>query len=324
MQQITGFLRWFGFLSLWARHISEGVKLNRKRIVFWIFWEFSGVRSIWEKINPPPNEIIKADSYKKPATFLLWMVGIYSVLFGIASQRYENRIDAIELRANSVFSLLASDDDNIRKIALDNISRTQNMKCPYKPNLLWPPSVVLSLVSYGTFWEKLEDPSISVLESTEHPIIRFLEGTDSSIIKPLKGGDYRLMVSYLIKTVGDWKESLESVNLSLAKLQHAKLENANLQNAKLDYADLQNAFLRNANLQNAKLSGANLKGAYLEGANLQKATLDEADLTGASLELADFHGSTIRNTKLDEKWMMIWELVNKGGKGQHFSNIDLS
>ena len=75
----------FGFLFVWA---IRGDEINR--FVLWLLWDFSGLRSIWEKIRPPSEEKIKSVSYNKPPTFLLWVLGIYSALFGIASQRYEN------------------------------------------------------------------------------------------------------------------------------------------------------------------------------------------------------------------------------------------
>ena len=71
------------------------------------------------------------------------MIGIYTALYGIASQRYENRVDIIENRANAVFAQLATD---VYKKALSRISRIQNMPCPKKPFILKPGTVFASLL----------------------------------------------------------------------------------------------------------------------------------------------------------------------------------
>ena len=101
----------------------------------WIF-RYSGLEFIYRKFNP------SKDPQPLPTGFI-WIVGIYVAFFGIASQRYENRIDIIENRANSIFAQLAV--ESVQKKALSRIARVQNMTCPYKPNILNPHSVFISL-----------------------------------------------------------------------------------------------------------------------------------------------------------------------------------
>ena len=67
--------------------------------LIWLFWDFSGLRAIWERIRPPYD---LSTHRRRPATFMLWVIGIYSALFGIASQRYENRIDIVHSSTLSV------------------------------------------------------------------------------------------------------------------------------------------------------------------------------------------------------------------------------
>lgn len=69
--------------------------------IFKYLFDFLGFRLIYSMLNRP---IDKESGKKKPITFFIWSVGIYIALFGIASQRYENRIDIIETRASAIFS----------------------------------------------------------------------------------------------------------------------------------------------------------------------------------------------------------------------------
>jgi len=182
-------------------------------IAAWTY-HYSGLKFIYRKFNPPK------DSGALP-TGVIWLIVIYVAFFGVASQRYENRIDIIENRANAIFAQLAV--PSIQKKALSRISRVQNMLCPYKPNILNPFSVFLSLF-----------------------------GPDSN---------YEEMVKQLKETIENWKDSLDSVDLWEADLRRAFLREANFQRANLHGADLMGADLWGVNLVEADLREAILREA---------------------------------------------------------------
>lgn len=164
----------------------------------WLLWDFSGLRFVWEKIRPPDPSL----KVRPPATFLLWVsgvLGIYVAVFTIASQRYENRIDIIENRANSIFAQLSSPVEVVRKTTLSRIPEVQNMLCPHKPEILKPFSVFHSL---------------------------------------LKKNKYKEIVELLKDAVENWKNSLDSVSLIEANLEEANLWQANLEEADLEEANL--------------------------------------------------------------------------------------
>jgi len=75
-----------------------------------------------------------------------------------------------------------------------------------------------------------------------------------------------------------------------------------------------------ASLTGAYLSGANLRGTDLSGANLSGTDLSGTDLSGANLSFTQID----RTTVIDEKWRLIWEIVNQPEKGRHLSGADLS
>jgi uncharacterized protein YjbI with pentapeptide repeats len=113
---------------------------------------------------------------------------------------------------------------------------------------------------------------------------------------------------------------LLETNLAGANLQGAILSNANLNQAKLMKADL---FA--ANLVGAKLVGAKLGSADLGMADLRETDLGWADLGNADLAWAKLHGAKINSeTQLDDKWRLVWEIVNHGAAGQNLRQKDLS
>jgi uncharacterized protein YjbI with pentapeptide repeats len=68
--------------------------------------------------------------------------------------------------------------------------------------------------------------------------------------------------------------------------------------------------LRGANLSEANLNGANLSGANLSGANLNGTFL---------------HNSLIDETKeLDDKWRLVWKILNQGATARKLNRADLS
>jgi hypothetical protein len=204
-----------------AQRILPVLRLGVKAGV-WTIWEFSGLRFICEKIIPPKQKT------RQSPTFFIWLVGIYIGLFGIASQRYENKIDTIENRANAIFSQISN--PNTRKSIISRIPKVQNMPCPLKPELLRPASVMKSLFD--------------------------------------DGHKYGPIVELLKELIEDWKHELDDTDLSYAILTGANLDDANLYRTVLIGANLSHASLNNADLREACLIQTKLKQASLIKANL--------------------------------------------------------
>nr|VFK80170.1 MAG: hypothetical protein BECKSD772D_GA0070982_10902 [Candidatus Kentron sp. SD] len=69
---------------------------------------------------------INRPNYRKPPTLLLWIVGIYIALYGIADTRYEGAL---------VPQLVIAADTPVFKNLIHEIPRIQRMKTPLKPSL---------------------------------------------------------------------------------------------------------------------------------------------------------------------------------------------
>ncbi|OKH33849.1 hypothetical protein NIES2119_22150 [[Phormidium ambiguum] IAM M-71] len=119
---------------------------------------------------------------------------------------------------------------------------------------------------------------------------------------------------------GTENRNLRGADLSSADLSSADLSSADLSNTNLSFANLRNANLRNANLSGADLSGANLSGADLSGADLSDANLIGANLIGANLRAVVID----ERTKFNDKWRLVWEIINQGTENRNLRGADLS
>lgn len=184
-------------------------------------------------------------------------MGIYSIIFGIVSQRYENRIDIIENRSNAIFAQLATFAD---KRVLSRIPKVQNMSCPYKPDFMNPWTIILSLLPYK---------NKEYLKITLADITNKNGNYDKKKYEEFLRENFRYpdMVIMLKETVEDWKDKLgqreeksnDIVDLSNAYLVAANLIDANLENVYMEGANLEYALLNGAKLVKAKLGGASLE-----------------------------------------------------------------
>ena len=212
--------------------------------LLWLVWDFTGFRFIASKVFPKQKGTLNP-----PVTITLWVLGVYTALFGIASSRYENAVDKIENRMNAFITQLSIAPPEIRKEAFREVAEIQWMICPIEPDLLRPSSVVLSL--------------------TMHDI-------------------YKEAVTLLIRTVEKFGNNLQGARLFRANLKEAILKSCNLMNADLRWVNFYNADLNGANLQKTELAGTNLEFAKLNRANFNGANLVGANFEGADLKYASF------------------------------------
>jgi uncharacterized protein YjbI with pentapeptide repeats len=272
-------------------HESDRRLLN---ILKRIFYHYSGAEYVYRKAVPTK----KPQPHPLP-TLPLWLMGIYIASFGVASQRYENKIDIIENKANTIYAQLASPDPVTKGMAFRMISDIEKMECPYKPKIKNPVSICLSFFRQSTY-----EGVAKLMKETVENWKGSLNSVDLSYFD-LKGYD---LVEANLQEANLVGANLQDANLGEANLVGASLQDANLVGASLQEANLKEASLVLANLKEANLWGtilqeanlveANLKGVNLWGANLQKSNLGGANLQGVNLERANLQGADLRGANL--------------------------
>ncbi len=271
-----------------------------------ILYEYTGAHYVWRKIRPLKDP---KTGIRIPSSITIWVIGIYFVSYGIASQRYENRLGALE---NDVSLIVAQIGSPSGKKALERIPDVQKKPCPSEPEL-WPLySGFISLFGKQVPNKEIVKKLIKVIVSCKND----LNGVN--------------LINVNLEGANLWEANLEGAIISQSNLVGAQLAKANLQGARLLWTDLQvasllsadlrGAYIGGANLAHAFLSSANLQGAHLEGANLihadlRRANLQEAELRGANLQEADLQDvknltieqlskvKTLYQAKLDDELM---------------------
>jgi len=207
---------------------------------------------------------------KKRVTFVITLgLSVYLLLFGLASRRYENKIDRFEKRLKGIYKQL---DPKPEKPVLEIISHVQERIGPEQPGLFEPPSVVCAFFCSAGLDSEIESTLKNIIVSSKET----LRGINLDEID-LSGSD---------------------TDLSHANLLAAKLRKARLRKTNLSHADLRKTDLREASLREADLSAANLREADLSGADLRKAKLSGADLRGVNLFYADLTGANLSEALL--------------------------
>ncbi len=132
---------------------------------------------------------------------------------------------------------------------------------------------------------------------------------ESKIDESTKLDDKGRMIWEIVNQ-GASRRDLSGVNLSQADLSQADLS----------YANLSRAVLTDTNLSGTNLYGADLRGAILTEPNSQGERPHEADLQQANLIAVQMD----KTTQIEERWRLVWEIVNHGGANRNLSGVDLS
>ena len=268
------------------------IRVFYRFLIIWLLWDFLGIRFIFRRIFPLSDLKQEKNRHKNPPiSFGFWLIGIYAAFYGLASQRYENRLDKIETKQAMVMSQIAI--NKTRRIALRRIGELGKQKLPTRPELFNPYLTIISMIS------KFDK--------------KYYESTD--IIKPI----IEEFKDSLPKKVYLNEVDLSEANLDSAYLREAFLNGANLIRADFSGADLDRAYLNGANLIRADLSGANLIRAELRGADL-----DSADLRGADLDSADLRGADLSGADLDSADLRGADLDSTDLRGAYLRRADLS
>ncbi len=291
-------------------------------------YHYSGIEYIYRKAVPSK----KPKQHPLP-TLPLWLIGIYIAFFGLASQRYENRIDIIERKVTSIYTRLTPINSALMESPTvtvktemeeiydrqrwpeyeeidDNITSVTITKDAYNElkrgnELMWNKKAILSKIPAIQHYPCPVAPSVFKVHNTISSL--FVNAVHKESVEELKEllvdskQDLKRVNLENVNLEGAdlWRANLVEANLVKASFIKAKLEGANLEGARLAEANFRGADLRGANLMSANLVGANLGGCNLGAANLS-----EAHLLGASLMEASLEKTNLRKTNLREANLM--------------------
>lgn len=272
-------------------------------------YDILGIKLIWEKINPPPDDT----GERPPRTFFLWLLGIYVSLFGLASSRYEQISSRLESQKNFIISQAESDNWKVFSTEIANLQLT---KIPTSPTITCPLSVIASFFHY---FDKIDDQTVNELQAVIYRKKSNLSDLNLSnlilsnnidlVNSDISGKSFKI---YAIKNRNFSKSKFENSILDKADLKNINFYKSNFKNAVLTYTNMSNCNLSDSNLKDAILMKANLNGANLLYSTLQNAVLEETNFQNAILigvdltethdiETANFTGALYNSRTLELK-----------------------
>jgi len=321
----------FFLIIFFIKYISPNEKFMK--LIVWFFWDISGLQFIWEKIFPPKNKISR-----KPSTFLFWILGIYTAIYGIAYQKYDHLSDRLDQRSNSIFTQLSSPE---YKNVLSLIPELQGYHIPCQPFYFHPKTVINSLLRSDCTYSGVE----SILRKT---IVNFKKRLNKVNLSGLDISSEWLNDS-------DFSEA----NLSRANFSRCQLINSKFKGACLEGANFNETILWNANFENIThrpyynlkynkevLSPFMIHGEegiekklkekvawntsiYFEKADLEGANFSKADLGGNSDDkiltncYTYFTKANLYNVNFIEAWIDNASFEKANLKGAIFTNAIL-
>jgi uncharacterized protein YjbI with pentapeptide repeats len=214
------------------------------RFFVWLIWEFSGAKSIVMKIVPN-----RFQGQEAP-TFFLWLIGIYIAGFGIASQRYENTTYKIDNLVSSMISVLPTE---MRDYALQRIPKIQWEPCPFKPEILDPRSVWLSLFGDSCQYESQVEHLKNILEE------------NGKKLNSLNLGYCDLRGTIFINS------NFEKTNLGYSKMEQAIFGGVNFKSAFFFNGKFNKSWFSRCDFKGADLNSVCFEGTFFNECNLAEA-----------------------------------------------------
>jgi uncharacterized protein YjbI with pentapeptide repeats len=246
------------------------IKIFKKLSI--IIYDILGLKLIWEKIHPPIND----KGEQEPRTFIIWLLGIYISLFGLASSRYEQILSRLENQVNFIIS--QTDSANWRSLS-NEIPILQQTKIPTAPTITNPISVI---TSFFHFFDETDKQTVNELQA-----VIYRKKDDLS--------NHNFSNLILANQVDLINSDIVGKSFKIHAIKKRSFTKAKFEGTILDKADLENVNFYKSNFKGAVLSNTNMKNCDLSDTNLNEAILMKADLKGANL----LH-SSMNNTILEE------------------------
>lgn len=262
------------------------------KCIKWLIWELVPMHWVYKKFRPEYN------NGAEPVTIGVWLLATYIAFFGIASQRYENRLDLVENRITSIQTQLNA-SSSTRQNALNRIARTQHLLVPHGPDIKNPIDTILSL--FG----------------------------------PEK--EYATGVEILEEVITDWRSILSGIDIQNIKSDNEiitiadRVRAQNVYSVNLDNLILNNRWMRDSNLIAANVNSARFKDvdfylSYFQGADFTESTFVNCDIREIKGNETVFTDTIFDNSEFDSSDLKDSNFVNSKMRDVsfQFSNLSLS
>lgn len=246
---------------------------------------YSNLLTVWKKFKPDP----KKDDSKNYPTGVLWIIGVWSAIYGVVFQLHETSKSKIENKAAIVSSLGS----------INRVGFVQHMRQYSEPSWLFPFS--------SCFFLQTNEDVIEEMKALVEKSKTKLDDVDLSgaILNNMNLSNAKM------HNINLENSDLSNTNLSWAMLASSKFKNTKVENTDFTGTDLRGVKFpwKQANLkkiQSASFSDDTIFNVTLDSLNLTKTQFvnmvfvdckfDKIDLSSSKLENCLFVNSVIKNT----------------------------
>ncbi|MCP5016338.1 MAG: pentapeptide repeat-containing protein [Ketobacter sp.] len=214
------------------------------KATLWVCKDLSGYLHLKNKVRLPNEE------GKSPSTIVLWVVAVYVAIYGLATNRYENRLDRIENQINAFYAQLGGPTF---RSALTRIPSLQNFKLPIKPEIHNPVSVMQSFFIDRVDMESREELSLFV-ESL------FRDGAETEA--------NTILVNLPLDGIDLSKRYLPGLSIKGLGLKEANFDQSRMV-GRFDYSDLEGAKFSNLSSSGLIFAHSNLNSVSFENSEFR-------------------------------------------------------
>lgn len=236
--------------------------LNKiKSVLMFIVWELIPMHFLMSLLLP--NRFDKENN--KPSTLLIWLIGLYTAIYGFTIQIYENSMNVAKSQLESVYMVKQ------QRYQFYLISKIQNTKIPLKPRFQ---NVITTVQSF--LGKKEQSNELIELTTT------FLKNQTDSIVDA----------------------SLYNIDLSNIIFKKTKFKNVYFSEGKFatfafDSCEFISCSFNNTNLSKVQLSNSNLNGTFFVDCNLFKSLFFQCDLKFTSFIRSNLDSTSFHECNLD-------------------------
>lgn len=246
-----------------------------KRIIIFIIWDIIPVHFILSLVNPSRFE------KSKPSTISVWLIGIYTAMFTIASQSYESALNRSKTRLDNISNVKE------QQIRLNLISEIQNSKIPIEPKYQ---NFLKTIKSF--FGQK--ELNSDLLQTTK---LLLVNEKDSIVQVKIKDIDFSGI---------DFKSTVfKNAYFKNSKFINCAFNNCIFIHSQFYESDLSGAWINDCKMGYLNLKGSNLKLFQCAGTNLKCADFRSTNLSRSYfdcciLDSANFAFSTLMNCNFSQ------------------------
>lgn len=250
-----------------------------KPISIYVFYELIPVHFVLSLLFP--NKY----SNPKPSTFLIWIIGIYTAIYSLTHQNYENQKNILENRITFALSMTS------KEFKFPILSHLQKTEIPLKPRYFKIGSTIRSFSGKKDLYQRgITDIKLILLNLSDS---LFNANLDSIDLRSIRVKDAKILNSTFIGS------KLSGITIHCSLFENNQCLYSNIDNALFVYNSMRETRFLYSNLINVEFSNCDLKKTDFRGADLRGARFANCQMDSTNFAFADLRGINFTSSNFE-------------------------